>query len=333
MVIVIGATGFIGTYLVRGLITEGYEVLAAGRRASALSYYRENNIPAIELDIANESDFGKLPKQGVEAVILLAGLLPANSTIDDPYAYVNINIKGTLNILEYCRKNNIKKFFATTSYADIQGHWKKDVALQDYTPRLFNLKDDHACYIISKNAATDFILHYNEKYEMSGIIFRLPPVYGVGPHSEIYVDGKLYKSGFQNFIDKAILGETIEIFGDKNVSRDVVSVKDVVSAFIKAIKSNNAKGLYNISSGVATTLEEQVVAIVDTFSSVSTRSRIVYCSEKKNNSKSYLLDISRAKADFGYDPQLKNFRDLIKDYKADLSNSNLVDFFTDRKKI
>lgn len=332
MIIVIGASGFIGTYLIDGLIKKGYDVLATGRRISALKYYKDNNVESLELDISNPNDFSKLPTSNVEAVILLAGLLPANVTHEDPFAYVDVNIKGTLNVLEYCRINHINKIISTTSYADVMGYWKKDKPLQDDTPRLFNLEDDHTSYVISKNAATDYILHYGARYNLSGIIFRLPPVYGVGPHSEIYVDGKLYKSGLQMFIDNATNGDPIEIFGDKDVSRDVVSVKDVVSAFIGALNSEKAQGIYNISSGVATTLEQQVVSIIDLFSLPNNRSKIIYSPEKRNNSKSYLFDISKAKQDFNYDPKFKIFSDLIKDYKEDLLNSRFSNFFSDRHK-
>ena len=332
MVIVIGASGFIGSYLVRQLVGEGYEVLATGRRKSALKYYVDHNIPNVEVDISECSDFEKLPQKGVEAVIILAALLPANSVDNDPYEYVDVNIKGTLNVLEYCRKNGIKKVISTTSYADIQEKWEKNVPLADDIERNFKLAGDHASYIISKNAATDFILHYNADYSMQGIIFRLPPVYGVGPHSVIYVDGKIYKSGLQIFIDKAVAGENIQIYGDKDVSRDVVSVKDVVSAFILAIKSNAACGIYNISSGRATTLEEQVEAIIDIFSTLPNKSRIEYLPEKPNNSKSFLLDISKAEKDFGYNPSFADFHDLMEDYKQDLDNDVLSTFFGDRKK-
>lgn len=332
MVIVIGASGFIGSYLVRQLLVEGYEVFATGRRKSALKYYVDHNIPNIEMDISKRSDFEKLPQKGVEAVIILAALLPANSVDNDPYEYVDVNIKGTLNVLEYCRKNGIKKVISTTSYADIQEKWEKCIPLADDIERNFKLAGDHASYIISKNAATDFILHYNVEYSMQGIIFRLPPVYGVGPHSVIYADGKVYKSGLQIFIDKAVAGENIQIYGDKDVSRDVVSVKDVVSAFILAIKSNIARGIYNISSGRSTTLEEQVEVIIDIFSVLPNKSRIEYLPEKPNNSKSFLLDISKAKKDFGYCPSFSVFHDLMEDYKRDLENDVLSTFFGDRKK-
>lgn len=332
MIVVIGASGFIGTYLVDLLMSKGYSVMATGRRRSALEYYIKHDISCMELDITNKEDFGKLPTKDVEAVILLAALLPANATIDDPYAYVEINIKGTLNTLEYCRENNIKRIISTTSYADIQNYWKKDTALKDDTPRSFNLSGDHACYVISKNAATDFILHYNVNYEMNGVIFRLPPVYGVGPHSEIYADGKLYKSGFQRFVESAERGEPITIFGDKGVSRDVVSVKDVVSAFINVIQSDRASGIYNISSGTAVTLEDQVKTIIEIFSKDEKKSIIKYCPEKKNNSQSYLFDITRAKKDFGYNPQFTSFKDLLTEYKKDMEDSRFTTFFEDRIK-
>lgn len=332
MIIVIGASGFIGSYLVEGLISKGYNVLAAGRRKNALQYFERKNIPTVELDIVNKDDFKKLPTREVEAVVLLAALLPANVTEDDSYRYVDVNITGTLNVLEYCKNNGIKKIISTTSYADIQKKWEKDVPLAADTCRDFNFSGDHASYIITKNAATDFILHYNEEYGMQGIIFRLPPVYGVGPHSVIYVNGVTYKSGLQAFIEKAIAGEPISIYGDKDVSRDVVSVKDVVAAFLLALNSSEASGIYNISSGVSYTLEEQVKAIVDVFSEGPEKSEIIYEPEKKNNSTSYLLDISKAQKDFGYSPVFTNFHRLMEDYKYDLTNGALQAFFGDRTK-
>ncbi len=85
--------------------------------------------------------------------------------------------------------------------------------------RDYKFVGDHAMYVISKNAATDIIEHYSQEYRINGIVFRLPPVYGYGPHSEIYVNGKYYKSGFQIFVEKAINSEDIEIWGDSHQSR------------------------------------------------------------------------------------------------------------------
>lgn len=318
MVVVIGASGFIGTYLVDQLIENGESVLATGRNSVAKKYYEGRGIPFVELDITSKKSFSLLPKENVDAVILLAALLPANVSQENPYLYVDVNIVGTLNVLEYCRENNIKKIISTTSYADLQNLWSADRILMADENRAFRLKGDHAVYVISKNAATDLILYYNEEYGMQGSIFRLPPVYGVGPHSALYVNGKWYKSGFQVFVDKAKAGEDIEIFGNKDVVRDIVYVKDVVMAFINAINSQNAIGVYNITSGESSSLEEQVKDIIEVFSPVDKRSRIIYRPEIMNNSSSYRFDIEKARKDFGYNPQYVPFKRLVEDYKKEM---------------
>lgn len=318
MVVVIGASGFIGTYLVDQLIENGVSVLATGRNSVAKKYYEGRGIPFVELDITSKKSFSLLPKENVDAVILLAALLPANVSQENPYLYVDVNIVGTLNVLEYCRENNIKKIISTTSYADLQNLWSADRILMADENRAFRLKGDHAVYVISKNAATDLILYYNEEYGMQGSIFRLPPVYGVGPHSALYVNGKWYKSGFQVFVDKAKAGEDIEIFGNKDVVRDIVYVKDVVMAFINAINSQNAIGVYNITSGESSSLEEQVKDIIEVFSPVDKKSRIIYRPEIMNNSSSYRFDIEKARKDFGYNPQYVPFKRLVEDYKKEM---------------
>ena len=124
MIIVIGATGFIGMYTVEKLLSENRKVLATGRNKNLGRVLENMGADFIELDITNKSDFDKLPKENVEGIILLAGLLPANAKVDidvDENAddYINVNVIGTINVLEYCRKNNINKIMSTSSYADV----------------------------------------------------------------------------------------------------------------------------------------------------------------------------------------------------------------------
>lgn len=316
MIVIIGASGFIGTYLADELIHTDYNILVTGRNLKAAEYYSANNIRFINIDISNKEDFYRLPQKDVEVVILLGALLPANCKENNPRDYIDININGTLNCLEYCRKIGVRKLISTTTYADVRGFWCKDTPLKSDCLRKYTLSDDHAAYVISKNAATDLILMYNEQFSMQNCIFRFPMVYGYGPHSELFVNGKWYKSGFQTFIDKAINGEDIEIFGDPEVCRDIVYIKDVVQAFVKAINSPNSRGLYNISSGIGLTLNKQVEITIDTFSRKK-RSNIIYKPKIKNNSESFLFDISKASKDFGYMPKFTNFKDLLSDYEKE----------------
>jgi UDP-glucose 4-epimerase len=331
MILVIGATGFIGLYTVEKLIKHGYDVCATGNtNKDASEYLKKLGTKYINFDLRNEGDINKLPTKGVDAVILLAGLLPANSKVnididENALDYIKMNTIGTINILEYCRKNGIKKIISTTSYADVFKSWVKDKALKETEPRNFLYRGDHAAYVISKNAATDIIEYYNEQHGMDGSIFRLPPVYGVGPHDVIYDNGKSKKSGISMFIENANKGEPIEIHGDPNISRDIIYVKDVATAFINAIESNRAKGLYNMTSGVSLTLEEQVKTVIKVFTKART-SEIKYRPEIENSTPSYLFDISKAKEDFGFIPEYADYQKMMIDYKLEME-SGRFDFF------
>jgi len=238
MIVVTGATGFIGVYLVDELATEGMKVIATGRSKLGEAYYKERGIPFIRLDVSSEADFDRLPKEGVEAVVHLASLIPANVPESNysPQDYVRVNVVGTLNVLEFCRRNGVRKLIYTHSHSDVEGWWDSGEPITENAPRSINYVGDHAMYIISKIAAVDCIEHYIQEYGIQGIIFRLPPVYGYGPHMVIYKNGKLVKTGFQIFIEHASVGKPLEVWGDANKGRDIIYVKDVVSAIILALK-------------------------------------------------------------------------------------------------
>lgn len=324
MVIVIGATGFIGLYTVEKLIESGKEVIATGRNRKVRPMLEKMGAEFIELDITNKKDFDKLPSKDVEGVILLAGLLPANAKVDlteneNADEYFEVNVIGTINALEYCRRNGVRKLINCSSYSDVSGAWKKGVALKESEPRDFKFTGDHAVYVISKNAAIDVMEYYNQQHGMQCACFRFPPVYGVGPHATIYVNGKPYKSGIQTFIEKAEKGEPIEIWGDPHITRDIIYVKDVATAFVKALESDKTYGLYNMTSGTELDLEDQVKAVIQVFGG-DKQSEIIYRPDKPNNTPSFLFDMTKAKEDFGFVPEYISYVDIMKDYKRELES-------------
>ena len=209
MYIVIGASSFIGVYLVEELLSNSCKVLVTGRNNKFREHYEKLGVDYINLDLSKDEDFEQLPTEGVEGVVLLAGLLPANAQVnldtdENAADYFEINTKGTIRVLEYCRKNNINRVISTSSYADVQRSWCAERALTEEEPRGFYYVGDHAAYVISKNAACDIMEYYNQQHNMKNAWFRFPPVYGVGPHGSLYVNGTIKKSGLQIFMEKSI---------------------------------------------------------------------------------------------------------------------------------
>lgn len=332
MYIIIGASSFIGVYTVEEFLKQGCEIIVTGRNNKFKEHYDKLGVDYINLDLVNKKDFDLLPKENVDGVILLSGLLPANSNVDleneeNAADYFEVNTIGTINVLEYCRKNNINRVISTCSYADVRGTWGKK-AITEEEPRDFIYEGDHAVYIFSKNAANDTMKYYNEQHGMKNAWFRFPPVYGVGPHDSLYINGKLKKSGLKIFIDNAKKGKDICIFGDKNLSRDIAYVKDVAHAFYLAVKSDKTRGLYNMTSGRGVTLQEQAEIIAEIWApSPERKSKITYKPEINNNTSSYLFSMEKAKNDFGYVPKYSDFKLMMKDYKKDLDNNKYQELF------
>ena len=332
MYIIIGASSFIGVYTADEFLKQGCEIIVTGRNNKFKSHYDQLGVEYINLDLTREEDFAALPTKGVEGVILLGGLLPANAEVnldEDENAadYFRVNTIGTINVLEYCRKCGIKRVISNCSYADVRGAWGKKTITEE-EPRDFIYTGDHAVYVFSKNAANDTLEYYNQQHGMKNAWFRFPPVYGVGPHDSLYINGTLKKSGLKIFIDNASEGKDICIYGDPDLSRDVVYVKDVAHAFYLAMKSEKTYGLYNMTSGRGVTLQEQAEVIAELWApSPDRKSRITYKPEIQNNTPSYLFSMEKAKRDFGFEPAYADFKVMMADYKRDLDQNRYQELF------
>lgn len=336
MIIIFGATGFIGLYTAEKFIKEGYQVLGLGRNKQTGELLKNMGAEFIEFDITDLYAYKKLPTEDIEAVIMLAGLLPANAKVnvdrdENAADYFSVNVIGTINVLEYCRKNGIKKVIGNSSYADVSGAWGKKYPITEDEPRDFSFTGDHAVYVISRNAVCDVMEYYNQQHGLQCAWFRFPPVYGVGPHGTIYVNGTAKKSGYVTFIDNAVEGRDIEIWGDAHLKRDIIYVKDVANAYVKAVESETTYGLYNMTGHLQIDLQEQAETIIEVFGGKK-KSQIIYRPEKKNSTPPFLYSMDKAKRDFGFIPEYNTFRKMMEDYKEELESGRWEMLVESRKK-
>jgi len=318
-ILIIGATGSTGLYLTDYLNRNDYDVIATGLRHRNSNIYKSKGMEYFLLDISKKEEFEKLPVD-VDCVVLLAGLMPARMEGYDPYKYININIIGTLNTLEFCRLNNIPKIIFAQSHSDVAGHWNTGEYIKSDASRILNFRGDHAVYIISKTTAVDLIEHYHQEYGLQSVIFRLPTIYCYWPDDTMFVNGVKKKMAYLVIIKKAIEGEPIEIWGDPTIAKDIVYVKDFIQMIEKAINSKTAQGMYNVGTGMPTTLEEQIKGIIEVFSKPDKKSSVIYRPEMPSQT-SYFYDISRTKDDLHYEveyPYLEMLRDMKKEMNKPL---------------
>ena len=336
MVIVFGAGGFIGTYLIDKLIADQTQVLACDVSELAAAYYGDRGISYATVDITQKEQFDNLPRDNIEAVVNLACIQPANVSERDysPTEYAMVNTIGTLNILEFCRQNNVPKMIYTCSHRNTQGLWatKAGEPISESDGRSILFTGDYTMFSISESAASDCVEHYTHRYGIEGIILRLPPVYGFGPHLEIFKDGKPIKTGFLALIEEAEQGRPLVLWGDPSISRDIVYVKDVVAAIVLALRRRGITGLFNISSGKRLSLQDQAECVIRVFSPPSARSEVRYQPETPHYLDPFVYDITKARDILGWEPKYA-FEEMLRDYRNERDSGRFAFLIEKRKAV
>lgn len=316
-IIVFGASGDTGRYFVKYFLDHyrgmDYQIIATGTRET--SFFDSLEVPYYQVDIRRKEEFEKLPGE-VYAVVDLAGAMPARMNGYDPYKYIDVNITGNLNILEYCRKTKADRILFAQSFGDIKDHAEDNPLLTVDLPRKFSFTSDHTIYVMTKNFAVDMIENYHQMYGLRNFIFRLPTIYLYSPVDTYYVDGKQRKIGYRLLIDKARAGEPIEVWGDPERVKDMVYVKDFCQMLYRAVFVDRNCGYYNVGTGVGTSLLDQIQGMIEVFGTPGKESELVMCPDKPN-APQYIMDIAPAVSELGYKPEY-TYRKMLLDFKREM---------------
>ncbi len=312
MILVFGATGYVGRYLCPFLKAKGYDVLALGRSEKVKKFLQDRNVTFQYCDLENENAFDDIDATNVEAIVDLSACLAELETPVEQF--FKVNTLGVYKILEFARSNNIKKVIVTSShkvYNDI--HKEGKISEADG----ISFTGDHSPYIISKIAAENFIEYYNKDFGMEAVALRLTGVHGYGEIlGHLNADGSYVKSTFEKFFEAALNGDRMEVWGDNTIKRDHIYIKDVLSAIEAAIRSKNAKGIYNIATGVGYSQLDEARALAEVFMT-TTKSEVVECPDKPGLSRGYIYNIDKAKKELEWTPKYVDLIDMLKDYKKE----------------
>lgn len=310
MVLIVGATGYIGRYLSIYLLEKGYSLLALGRSKKVLQFLSENGVHCQYFDINDEKCFDALPTENVEAVIYLSACL---AEIETPVEkFFEVNVIGVQKMLEFCRIHNITNFILSSSHKVYNDINKPIISETDGV----SFKGSHSPYIISKIAAENFVEYYRKDFGIKGKVLRFTGVHGYGEIlGHLDTNGSYTKSTFEIFFEQILAGEKVEIWGDQSIIRDHIYIKDVLSAIEAAIKSPTIAGVYTIASGVGYSQYDEAKALNEVFG--NNKSVIELHPEKPGLLRGYVYDISKAMKDLNWKPQYTNIVELYLDYQKE----------------
>jgi UDP-glucose 4-epimerase len=241
--LVLGGCGFIGSNVVEHLLDEGYRVRVfdtpSASRANLAAV--ESQIDFIKGDFLNEADLDGAMR-GMDFVVHLVGTtLPANSN-HRPVYDIESNLLGTISLLQVSVRHKVRRVVFASSGGTVYGE-PREVPITEEHPT-----DPLCSYGIAKLAIEKYLRLFQHLHGLDYTVLRISNPYGK------YQKFTGEQGAVGIFLARVSEGQTITIWGDGSVTRDYVYVGDVARAFVKALTQDSAYRVFNIGTGVGTSL-------------------------------------------------------------------------------
>lgn len=248
--VVTGGAGFIGSHLSDALLGEGHEVHVLDNLSSGRSEWVPADAHLHQTDLTGSGIEKLIGQLRPDVVFHHAAQADVQRSIDDPAFDADVNITGTVRLLEACRRHGIRRFvFASTS--GVYGDNERPLLSENDAPAPISY------YGHSKLTAEGYIRIFNRLYGLPYTIFRYGNVYG--PRQTPKGEGGVVAV----FMERLRLGQPLGIHGDGEQTRDFIYVGDVVAANLAAAGAAG-NGIYHVSTGRGTSirnLAEQLLSL------------------------------------------------------------------------
>jgi UDP-glucuronate 4-epimerase len=299
-ILVTGGAGFIGSHLCERLLSDGVKVICLDNFDS---FYDPNikirNVEGVKKkspelfelvtgDIRNPEHLkGILQENQIDFVVHLAARAGVRPSISDPLLYQDVNIRGTIVLLESCKANGIKNFiFASSSsvYGENQRvpFTEKDLDIQPISP-----------YGATKRAGELLCYSYHHLYKMNIACLRIFTAYGPRQRPEMAIHK------FARLIDQ---GGKIPMFGDGSSRRDYTYIDDLVDGILGVIRYHKGFEIYNLGESQTTSLKELIQFIEK---AIGKKANVEMLDPQPGDVSVTYSDITKAKGMLKYQPEVK----------------------------
>lgn len=288
-ILVTGGAGFIGSHVVDTFLADGYEVvvvddLSTGRRSNlnpAATFY--------QVDIRDPGLAEIFEKEQPDIVDHHAAQMDVRRSVDDPLFDADVNVLGSIKLIELARKHNVKLFIYISTGGAVYGE-------PEYLPCDEAHPVNPICpYGASKHTVEHYLFMYQENYDLDYVVLRYPNVYGPrqDPHGEAGV--------VAIFSGQMLNGEQVVINGDGEQERDFVYVEDCAKANLLSVKTDNKNTIFNIGYGQGNTINE----IYSNLKKITDyKLSAIHGPEKVGETRKIYLDASKARQELGWTPSI-----------------------------
>ncbi|MGD8501293.1 MAG: GDP-mannose 4,6-dehydratase [Phycisphaerales bacterium] len=292
--LITGAAGFIGSHLCERLLGDGWAVVGVDnfddfydpqiKRRNISRCLRNENFQLVEADIRDGADMNKAIGEGVEVIVHLAAKAGVRPSIAQPLLYADVNVSGTVVLLELAKERKVDKFVFGSS-SSVYGNNEK-VPFSE---------DDNVDFPISPYAATkkagELICHtYHHLYGMCITCLRFFTVYGPRQRPDLAI------RKFAKLVDQ---DKPIPVYGDGSMMRDFTYIDDIIDGTAAAIDKCVGFNIYNLGESQPITVNDLIAEIENALGKKAVRE---YLPVQPGDVERTYADITKAARELGYEP-------------------------------
>lgn len=307
IILITGGAGFIGSHLSERLLREGNKVLVID---NFNNYYdpaiKRNNIEEVkktcvennisldnykvfEGDIRDNEFLKEVFSNKIDSIIHLAAMAGVRPSIEAPSLYYDVNITGTVNLLEICRENNIKQFVFASSSSVYGNNEKVPFAESDM------VDNPISPYAATKKSGELLCHTYHHLFDMNIACLRFFTVYGPRQRPDLAIN---------KFTTLILEHKEIPFYGDGTTSRDYTFVDDIVSGIVSSINyvntNDNVFEIFNLGGDKTVSLIEMVETIEDILGKKAKLNKLPMQPGDVNRT---CADIAHSRETIGYNPK------------------------------
>jgi CDP-paratose 2-epimerase len=311
-VLITGGAGFLGVNAAAHLIADGWHVTVLDnlsrpgteRNLKWLTTEHPTRTTFIKEDVRTAGAMADYVKNQ-DAILHLAGQVAVTTSLVDPVTDFDVNARGTLNMLEAVRLHNPVVPFVFASTNKVYGKLdKNNVACRETQPI-----DFHSPYGCSKGAADQYVRDYARCFHMNTVVLRQSCIYGEHQY------GTEDQGWVAHFVHSILNDRPLTIYGDGMQVRDLLDARDL-SAFYASVIENIDKTrgeIYNVGGGPEN--QRNLLEVIDQIGELTNhKPKYSFTDWREGDQTYYVSDISKAKEELGWSPQVpfdRGLKDLI----------------------